>query len=111
MKLNSFNHPYIPDDKLLDYCLNPSHPDGKHKARVFKSALNINQTNFELLKTSIIREIKNVNVNLLEQNDFGSLYYADLIITNDKLSAIVRTCWIIKIDEDFPRLTSCFVIR
>lgn len=111
MKLEPFNNPIIPDDKLLDYCLNPSHPDGKHKARVFKSALNIDQTNFEVLKIAIIRKIKNVDVNLLEQNDFGSLYYADLSITNENLSAMVRTCWIIKIDENFPRLTSCFVIK
>jgi len=59
---------------------------------------------------AIIRKVKNVNVNLLEQNDFGSLYYADLIITNDHLSAIVRTCWIINIGESLPRLTTCFVI-
>ncbi len=111
MKLDSFNNPFISDDKLLEYCLNPSHPDGKHKARVFKSALNIDQTNFEILKSAIIRKIKNVDVNLLEQNEFGNLYYADLGITNDNLSALVRTCWIIKMDEKFPRLTSCFVIK
>jgi len=34
VKLDSFNETFIPDDKLLDYCLNPNHPDGKHKARV-----------------------------------------------------------------------------
>jgi hypothetical protein len=111
VKLDFFNNPLIPDDKLLDYCLNPLHPDGKHKARVFKSILNIDQTNFKILKSAIIRKIKNVDVNLLEQNEFGSLYFADMKITNDQLSAVVRTCWIIKIDESFPRLTSCFVIK
>ena len=28
-------------EKLADYCLNPEHPSGKHKARVFKSVLNL----------------------------------------------------------------------
>jgi hypothetical protein len=58
VKLDSFNKPFISDNKLLDYCLNTSHPDGKHKAKVFKSALNIDQTNFEILKGAIIRKIK-----------------------------------------------------
>ncbi len=29
--------------KLTDYCLNPKHEDGKHKARVFAAALSISQ--------------------------------------------------------------------
>jgi hypothetical protein len=111
VKLSSFNKPYISDDKLLDYCLNPLHPDGKHKARVFKAALEIDQSNFDILKNEIIRKIANVDVNLLDQNEFGSLYFADIKIVNGKWSAVVRTCWIIKIEEDFPRLTSCFVIK
>ena len=27
--------------KLEDYCLNASHPRGRHKARVFREALNL----------------------------------------------------------------------
>jgi len=29
----------IPADKLVDYALNTEHPRGRHKARVFRSAL------------------------------------------------------------------------
>ena len=29
--------------KLRDYCLNPQHEEGKHKARVFASALGLTQ--------------------------------------------------------------------
>ena len=28
--------------KLRDYCLNPLHPEGKHKARLFFAALGMN---------------------------------------------------------------------
>lgn len=31
----------VPIEKLTNYCLNSEHPYGKHKARVFKSALNL----------------------------------------------------------------------
>ena len=37
-------------DKLVGYCLNPEHSDGQHKARVFKSDLNIGIEDVELLK-------------------------------------------------------------
>jgi hypothetical protein len=29
------------DQGLLDYCLNPAHPRGRHKARVFREALDL----------------------------------------------------------------------
>lgn len=39
MKLPSGDQAVIDDDKLIGYCLNPEHPEGRHKARVFQSVL------------------------------------------------------------------------
>nr|WP_315789501.1 DUF6883 domain-containing protein [Fischerella sp. JS2] len=36
--------------KLTDYCLNPEHPSGKSKARVFASVLGITGENAEILR-------------------------------------------------------------
>lgn len=36
--------------KLEDYVLNPAHGEGRHKARVFESALGITLTNADLLR-------------------------------------------------------------
>ena len=47
----------VPIDKLLDYCLNPEHPDGKHKARVFKSALNLSIEDAETLRAALLYAI------------------------------------------------------
>jgi hypothetical protein len=30
--------------KIEDYCLNPSHPRGRHKARVFREALDLQRS-------------------------------------------------------------------
>lgn len=43
MKLPNGAKAVIPEGKLEDYCLNPFHPDGKHKAKVFGKALGIIQ--------------------------------------------------------------------
>jgi hypothetical protein len=40
--------------KLRDYVLNPAHPRGRHKARVFASALDITQTDVELLRQQLL---------------------------------------------------------
>ncbi|MDX6494137.1 MAG: hypothetical protein QOE17_123, partial [Gaiellales bacterium] len=37
----------VPAEKLVDYCLDPEHPQGTHKARVFLSALGIGRANWE----------------------------------------------------------------
>lgn len=59
MRLPGGEHAVVEIKKLRGYCLNPLHPRGRHKARVFSSVLGL---------------------------------------------TIVRT------GEQFPRLTSCFVL-
>ena len=47
----------IPENKLLRYSLDPTHPRGSHKAIVFKSALGFDQSNWHLLKRIILDEV------------------------------------------------------
>ncbi|WP_232287024.1 DUF6883 domain-containing protein [Crocosphaera watsonii WH 8501] len=44
--------------KLRDYCLNPDHDHGKHKARLFSSILGMNTDNAEELRQIIFKVIK-----------------------------------------------------
>ncbi|MBW4596036.1 MAG: hypothetical protein KME46_24830 [Brasilonema angustatum HA4187-MV1] len=41
MKLPNPEQAVIDRQKLSGYCLNPEHPEGRHKARLFKSVLGI----------------------------------------------------------------------
>jgi Domain of unknown function (DUF6883) len=36
--------------KIEDYCLNPSHPRGRHKARVLREALGLQQSDAAWLR-------------------------------------------------------------
>ena len=36
--------------KIEDYCLNPSHPRGRHKARVFREALDLQRSDAAWLR-------------------------------------------------------------
>ncbi|MEM8721183.1 MAG: DUF6883 domain-containing protein [Cyanobacteria bacterium P01_G01_bin.39] len=48
MKLPNGNKTEISMQKLVEYCLNPDHASGKHKAKVFASALVITVDNVEV---------------------------------------------------------------
>jgi hypothetical protein len=42
-------------EKLTGYCLNPEHPRGKHKARVFAAALGLTADDAEHLRTCLLQ--------------------------------------------------------
>lgn len=110
MLLPNIENAYIDDRKLIDYCLSETHPIGKHKARVFMSALDFSLENFQDLKESILSEIFEKEAVITEINQYGTLYVVDIHVENPPKHAFVRTSWIVKVDENFPRLTSCYVI-
>lgn len=50
MQLPNSYKAVVQTEKLIDYSLNPDHPVGRHKARVFKAALRITAKNAEWLR-------------------------------------------------------------
>ena len=59
MILPNAENAFIDDRKLIDYCLSESHPVGKHKVRVFISALGFSIENYQDLKNAILINIQN----------------------------------------------------
>ena len=94
--------------KLRDYCLNPEHDDGKHKARLFSSILGITVENAEELRQIILKVVKTQEVRLGRRDEFGQRYTLDFTLEWQDRSATIRSAWIIKDGSDVPRLTSCY---
>lgn len=101
---------YANDAKFLDYCLNTEHPYGKHKARVFRSALGITAENWKILRDAVLTAVLLNPCSNEEHNGYGKLYTVDFRMIHDAQTAIVRTSWIIHDGENFPQLTSCYII-
>jgi hypothetical protein len=40
--------------KLADYCLNPAHPRGRHKARVFRDSLDMDRADASDLRARLL---------------------------------------------------------
>lgn len=100
----------IDDEKLVGYCLNSAHEEGKHKARVFASALGITEAIYFVLRDEILSAVLQEEATLTREISYGVLWQVDFKMTYLNKSATVRTGWIIRNNEDFPRLTTCFVI-
>jgi len=100
--------------KLRDYSLNPSHFKGKHKAYVFLKALDLDSNDAEELRQIILKAILEADAIDGQPTQYGRRFVVDFRLSWSKESvtriALVRTAWIVRIDEDFPRLTTCFVL-
>jgi len=110
MKLPNADRAIVDIVKLRDYCLNPQHPYGRHKARVFRAALGFDQNRAEELR-QILQQIASTHeAQLGEKDDFGQRYVIDFALTAAAGPVDVRSCWIIRNGEEVARLTSCFVL-
>ena len=110
MKLPAGEAAIVEMPKLRDYCLNPLHPRGRHKARVFVSALGIMRGDAEFLGTELLRAARDGEASKGTVDQFGERYTVDFTLVCRHRQALVRSSWIVRTGERIPRLTSCFVI-
>lgn len=96
--------------KLTEYALNPDHPVGGNKAKVFESALGYNQSNADDLMRQIYEKLPNSDAVLGTLDEYGQRYTVDILISGPNGNIVnVRTGWIIKTGSDVPELTTLFV--
>jgi hypothetical protein len=110
MKLPNPEMTLIDDGKLTAYSLNFNHDEGKHKARVFKSALGITLENLEELKIVLLEAVKNYKAIPTKGNTYGQKYIIDFPMTRNNKTAIIHSVWIIPNEENFARLVTCYVL-
>ncbi|MCA9025715.1 MAG: hypothetical protein KDA86_10925 [Planctomycetaceae bacterium] len=96
--------------KLTDYCLNPDHPRGRHKARVFESALGLTSDDADELRQALLDAALDDTAELADADDFGQRYVVEFAMNALAGTARIRSAWIVRADEDFPRFVSCYVI-
>lgn len=115
MKLPNAENAVIDIAKLRDYSLNPNHPEGKHKARVFLEKSGLGSNDAERLRQLILEAILTEEATEQRPTVYGRRFAVDFPIRVDErfefvLSWVtIRSAWIIRNDEDFPRLTTCFI--
>jgi hypothetical protein len=95
--------------KLRDYCLNPEHKDGKHKARLFAAILGMTADDAEELRQILLEIVQQDDeAQLGRQDEFGQRYTLDFTIAWQNRKGNLRSGWIIEPGSEIPKLTTCY---
>ena len=108
MKVPNAEHAVVDIRKLRDYCLNSTHDDGKHKARLFAAALGMTANDAEELRDALLQAAKTYEAQLGRRDAYGQRYIVDFMHPWRGRQAMIRSAWIIEHDSDIPRLTTAY---
>ena len=111
MKLPNGHLAVVELAKLADYCLDPSHPRGRHKARVFAARLGLGRHDASRIRQALLEAAAGSDSAVAGAVDsFGARFVLDFPMSGPKGTALVRSAWIVRTGEGFPRFTSCYVL-
>jgi len=77
MQLPNVSAAIVDRAKLTDYGLNPEHPRGRHKARVFAAVLGLGPADADTLQRALIEAAQDYEAVPTGANAFGELYTID----------------------------------
>ena len=100
----------IEQRKITEYILNPQHSTGKHKARVFESTLGITKDETDFLYQALLEAVQKSDAVMTQEDEYGKRYQIDFNLSTSQGQAMIRSGWIIRADENFPRFVTCYVL-
>jgi hypothetical protein len=111
MKVPNADRAIVNIRKLRDYCLDPMHRTGKHKARVFLAASGMTANDAEVLRDALLKAVREYEAELGLKDNYGQRYQVDFSLEWRGRQAVIRSAWIIETGISYPRLTSCYVLE
>ena len=97
--------------KLTDYVLNTEHDHGGHKAKLLAIALEITSDQAVYLRDLLLYAVQAYEAQYHSEDQYDVRYRIDFPIETSNGQEMLRSGWIIRPEEDFPRLTTCFVLE
>jgi hypothetical protein len=110
MRLPNGDAAIVELSKIRDYCLSQSHPRGRHKARVFLSALGMTAGDAEELRGALLNAAREGEAVMGASDIYGARYIIDFELRRGEKSVNVRSSWIVLTSETVPRFVTCFVL-
>ena len=99
----------MPRQKLEDYLLDAAHGDGRHKARVFRSALGIAASDWRYLQDAILAGVLDAPISAIVPTRYG--FRCTVVVPIQGLNGQrhdVLTGWLVPPDGP-PRLVTAYV--
>jgi hypothetical protein len=84
MLLPTIENASIDIRKLAEYVLNSSHPEGRHKARVFLAAIGLGAADAEWLSARVLAGLRHSEAVLQSNSSWGPIYRVDMDIVEGK---------------------------
>jgi hypothetical protein len=108
MKLPNAENAFVSLEKLRSYALDPTHRVGRHKARLFTALLGLGVEDAEELRDILLDTARTLDAELGEHGEHGQRYRIDFMLTWRGRRALLRSAWIVRPEEGFPRLVTCY---
>ena len=111
MKIPNAERAIVDIRKLPDYCLNPDHDTGKHKARLFMALLGMGSNDAETLRNALLEAVKTHEARLGRRDRRGQRYTVDFTFDWQGKQAKIRSGWIIQSNAAPPRLITAYPLK
>lgn len=106
MRLPGAENAWIEPAKLRDYLLSPSHPVGRSKAAYF-TRLGFRRDQWILFEQQLLRLAREGDAEAGRAHPYGRMYLVRGSLEGPAgRKASVVSVWIVRFDEDFPRLVT-----
>lgn len=109
MRLPNGSQATIRIEKLTDHALNPEHPVGKRKARLFANPLGITRNDPQPLFLALRDAAANAEATPGKTDCFGTRYTVDFLMSGSRGTFVVTSAWISRGGEP-PDLVTCFIL-
>lgn len=111
MNLPNGKRAYIPNRKLTNYLLSPTHPIGRWKAKFFHS-LGFDSAEKELLEKALLSIAQKGKIEYTIETEFGVKYIVDGHIRGlDGTTRLIRTIWIIETGQETPYFVTAYPLE
>jgi hypothetical protein len=109
MHLPNWSEAALDIRKIEDYCLSPSHPRGRHKARVFREALDLQRSDAGWLRDALLVAARSGEASQVTADVWGTHWRLDAVIRRQGKNVVVRTIWFVRTGETVPSFVTCWV--
>jgi len=110
VKLPNADRAIVDMVKLSEYALNQNRSARPAQSRVFMAVLGLTARDVAERRNALLESARSDNAVRGTSDEFGTRYSIDFEMMRGPKQACVRGCWIIRIADGLPRLTSCYVL-
>ena len=111
MKLPNHESAILPREKIRDYLLSTTHPDGRHKAAFFLR-FGFNRDSWQTLGEALRRHAALHDVVKTGTTAFGVRYVIEgELSTPGQVEPYVRVVWFIRNDQEAPYFVTAYPLR